>query len=319
MKSLKNITLAAVLLLCFFVGNHEAKALTISPVTIEVTGDPGQTLHGELEMLNEQAGDKTFFSSFENFEPSGDTGSPKFIGGGNGLATWLGTETSVLLATGETKKVPFTITIPNDAEPGGYFAAIFWGEQDPKIEAAGEVAIGGKLGVLILLRVSGDIPEAAGIKDFALVGSRLQTDLPVAFQYRFANSGGDRVVPLGDITIKNMFGGTAATVSANINEGSVLPNSTRKFEPVWGNLAGATTTTSFFGTVKNQLSDFHFGLYKANLSVVYGATNQTVSDSLWFLLVPWQLLSIVFITIIILIVLLKQYNAWIISKSKKST
>jgi hypothetical protein len=319
MKSLKNITLVAVLLLCFLVGSNHVQALTISPVTIEVTGDPGQTLHGELEMLNEQAGDKTFFSSFENFEPSGDTGSPKFIGGSNGLATWLGTETSVLLATGETKKVPFTITIPNDAEPGGYFAAIFWGEQDPKIEAAGEVAIGGKLGVLILLRVSGDIPEAAGIKDFALIGSRLQTDLPVAFQYRFANSGGDRVVPLGDITIKNMFGGTAATVSANINEGSVLPNSTRKFEPVWDSQAGATTTASFFGTVKSQLSDFHFGFYKANLSVVYGATNQTVNDSLWFLLVPWQLLLVVLIVVVALIVLLKRYNAWIISKSKKSS
>ena len=29
-------------------------ALTISPVRMEISGDPGQTLQGELELLNEQ-------------------------------------------------------------------------------------------------------------------------------------------------------------------------------------------------------------------------------------------------------------------------
>jgi hypothetical protein len=44
------------------------EALTISPVKVEITGDPGQTLNGELELLNEQAFTKTFFASFENFD-----------------------------------------------------------------------------------------------------------------------------------------------------------------------------------------------------------------------------------------------------------
>ncbi len=320
MKSIKNITVVSLLLVCFLLGAESAAALTISPVKVEVTGDPGQTLRGELELLNEQPGQKTFFTSFENFEPSGDTGSPKFIGKKDGLATWLGADLSVVIATGETIKVPYTITIPSDAEAGGYFAAIFFGEQDPSTQLAGEVAIGGKLGVLILLRVAGDIVEQAGISEFTVSeGSKLKSGLPIGLSYRFSNSGGDRAVPLGDIVIKNMFGGTAATVAANINEGSVLPNSARKFQTMWGEPMVANTKTSFFTTAKKQLTDFHFGFYKANLSLVYGATNQTASDSFWFAIVPWQLLLLVLGALLIAIFMLKKYNSWIISKSNKKS
>jgi hypothetical protein len=317
MKSIKNIAFVPLLLACFFVGVESASALTISPVKIEVSGNPGQTLRGELELLNEQAGAKTFFSSFENFEPSGDTGSPKFVGAEDGLATWLGSQPNVTVSTGETVKVPFTIAIPAEAEAGGYFAAIFWGEQDPSIKAAGEVAIGGKLGVLILLRVNGDIVEEAGITEFGMFeGGKFKVGLPVNFSYRFSNSGGDRVVPLGDINISNTFGRQTATIPANINEGSVLPNSARRFQALWGETTASST--GFFTTAKKQFIDFHLGFYKAELSLVYGATNQSATDSIWFIIFPWQLLVIVLVILILLKVILKRYNSWIISKSKSN-
>ena len=315
MKSSKQILAAIFLLICFVVGTPSASALTISPVKVEVTGDPGQTLRGELELLNEQEGTKTFYSSFENFEPSGDTGSPKFVGGGEGLATWLQTEASVSIATGETVKVPYTITIPADTEPGGYFSAIFWGEQDPTTQVSGEVAIGGKLGVLILLRVAGDIEEEAGISEFGIDnGNKIQSGIPINFSYRFANSGGDRVVPLGDITIKNTLAMETATIPANINEGSVLPNSARKFQALWGE--SATSSLGFFEAAKKQFQDFHFGFYKAELAVVYGATNQTADASFWFFIMPWQLLLLVLFTLLLAKFVLRRYNSWIISKSK---
>lgn len=317
MKSLKHIAFLSIAILCFLVGIQSTEALTISPVKVEVTGDPGQTLRGEIELLNEQSQPKTFFSSFENFEPSGDTGSPKFIGASGGLATWLQAEPSALVKAGETVKIPYTITIPAGTEPGGYFAAIFWGEQDPSAQESGEVAIGGKLGVLILLRVAGDIEEAAGISEFGFSNnSKLQVGLPITFTYRFANSGGDRVVPLGDILIKNTFGGLSEKLSANLTEGSVLPNSARKFQITWGTALTENESRSFFDEVSNQFKNFHFGWYKAELSVVYGATNQTATDSFSFLIVPWQLLLVSLAGLVMGIAILKKYNSWIISKSK---
>lgn len=316
MKSRTHIGVAALILIGFSLSVSTASALTISPVKVEVSGEPGQTLRGELELLNEQAEGKVFFSSFENFEPSGDSGSPKFVGSDTGLATWLQTENSVSVATGETVKVPYTITIPAEAEAGGYFAAIFWGEQDPTVVTAGEVAIGGKLGVLILLRVNGDIVEEAGITEFSTQDNdKLKTGTPINFSYKFSNSGGDRVVPLGDITISNTFGGETAVISANGTEGSVLPGSARRFQATWGETTG-TSTSGFFSIVKQQATDFHFGIYTATLAVVYGATNQTATSEFMFVIIPWQLLLMVVLFLLLALFLLKRYNAWIISKSQ---
>ena len=110
-----------VVLVCSIISAHEALALTVSPVRVEITGNPGQTLKGEMEILNEQQDTKVFYSSFENFEPSGDTGSPRFVGNTGNLSTWIKTNERIDITPGEKIIVPYTITIPQDAEPGGYY------------------------------------------------------------------------------------------------------------------------------------------------------------------------------------------------------
>lgn len=314
LMKLTRLTLFVFVSLTIF-GAHNAQALTISPVRVEITGNPGQTLRGEMEILNEQGETKTFFSSFENFEPSGDTGSPRFVGNSGNLSTWLSTNTRIDIAPNEKQIIPFTIAIPADAEPGGYFSAIFWGSQDPKTQEAGEVAIGGKLGVLILLRVAGDIHEEAGLSEFvAADGKRLLTAVPVTIGYRFTNKGDDRVVPLGDIVIKNTFGMEVESLKANESEGNVLPNSSRKFQVIWSKDA-PKDIQGFLANAKAQLANFHFGFYRAQAAIVWGSTNKVETASTWFFLFPWQSLSIVAIGLILVYFLLRRYNAWIISRS----
>lgn len=297
----------------FFV--PEAYALTISPVKVEVSGDPGQTLRGEIELYNEQADTKTLYSSFENFEPSGDTGSPHFVGADSGLATWLSTNEVVSVESNQKQKVPYTITIPADAEPGGYFAAVFFGAQNPRELEGGEVAIGGKLGMLILLRVEGNVPESGGVSEFGeALNRRVISALPAAFSYRFANTGGDRVVPLGDVVITNIFGGETARIKANVNEGSVLPASSRKFETFWGD--PSLEAKGFFDTIRYQVREFHFGVYTATLDIVWGEHNQHELVPYWFIFFPWQLVIAVLAILIALAVGLRQYNAWIIARSR---
>jgi hypothetical protein len=311
---MKQVFILCLLAVAIFVlGAPATFALTISPVRIEVSGDPGQSLRGELEIFNEQTDTKRFFSSFENFEPSGDTGSPHFIGRDGGLATWFSTENSFDIAPQQKKVIPYFINIPKDVEPGGYFAAIFWGEQDPGELSAGEVSIGGKLGVLILLRVNGDIDEAAGLTDFQS-DNKVYGDVPVSFSYRFTNDGGDRVVPLGDIVIKNMFGAVTKSISANKLEGNVLPGSSRKFTALWGD--DVTPPSGFFETLKHQVRNFHIGMYTAHLKVVYGTENQSANASYTFFLFPWHLLATTIGLLVILFVLLRQYNKWIIARSR---
>lgn len=273
-------------------------ALTVSPAKIEITADPGQTVRGEIELFNEQEETKTFYASYENFESRGDSGAPYFIGSKNGLATWVSTAPEVTLASGERIQVPYTISIPTNTKPGGYFAAIFFGSQPAQGTGGGEVTIGGKIGVLVLLKVSGEVEESAGLVDFStLNGQRFFSTLPVALEYGFNNTGGDRVVPRGEIKVKNTLQLTSATLLANENEGSVLPNSTRRFEVIWGAKQGEDERRGFFETAFMQVTDFHFGWYSAHAKLTWGESAQTASATYNFFIIPWQLLTIVLLLI----------------------
>ncbi|MEK7592168.1 MAG: hypothetical protein AAB508_02105 [Patescibacteria group bacterium] len=306
-------------------------ALTVSPARVEITGDPGTTLQGEISLFNEQEGARTFFTSFENFEPSGDTGAPHFIGRKNGLATWIQAESKVMLASGQRAVVPFLITIPQNAEPGGYFAAVFFGSQEPEATGGGQVSVGGKIGVLILLRVSGEVEEGGGLLAFTTKEKqKFFSTLPVAFAYRINNTGGDRTVPHGEVTIKNTLQITSAKLLANDKEGSVLPNSTRKFEVIWGEVSQPANTTEqnteypgFFEMAGKQWSDFHFGWYTANLNLVWGDdASQTANAAYHFFIIPWQLLIIVLLIVLFFGFVgrigLKKYNRYIIVQATRN-
>lgn len=291
-----------------------ASALTISPTKIEVAVDPGQTAIGEIEVFNEQQEAKTFYTTFENFEPRGETGAPYFVGSDTGLASWIESTKSFEIQPGEKMVVPYTITVPADTTAGGYFAGIFFGSQPPASSGESEVSIGGKVGTLVLLRVNGDITEEGGLLDFKAGESRFMSSLPVAFSYRFNNNGGDRVVPKGQLTIKNSFFQTAAELPVNTSEGSVLPNSIRKFETIWSD-GELQKDASFFETAKYQLTHFHMGVYTAVLDITWGESNQLGVAKTWFIVLPWQLLILVGVGLIALSQGLRLYNKLIISRA----
>ncbi len=172
------------LLLAIFGFTIPVHALTVSPAKVEITADPGETVSGKIEIFNEQGETKTFFTSFENFESRGDSGAPYFTGDEDGLATWIQSAASVNITSGERLEVPYSITIPSNTKPGGYFAAIFFGSQPPVGTSGGEVTIGGKIGVLVLLRVAGDVDESAGLATFGSKGGkRFFSSLPVTLEY----------------------------------------------------------------------------------------------------------------------------------------
>ena len=314
-------------------------ALTISPIRMEISGDPGQTLGGTIELFNEQDETKTFYSSAANFEARGDSGAPYFLPDTNkGLASWISVKESVALKAGERTKIPFTIQIPRGVEAGGYFAAILWGTSPNGQQGGGQVSIGGKLGVLILLSVKGEIKEGGGLLDLKIEESgRFVNSLPIKFVYRFSNDGSERTKPTGELKIKNLFGFTTVTLNANPQSGNVLPGSIRKFSIVWSGedqqdktavMATEETATDgqgFFAAVKNQWKNFALGPYKAELNLSYGklseaeATNKAEA-SYRFFVVPWQLLSIIIAILGIIgffaFVGLKKYNRWIIKKAQ---
>lgn len=317
-----------ILFLCtaVFLPFHFALALTITPVRMEASGDPGQMLTGELELYNELSEAKTFYSSADNFEAREESGAPFFLGEKKGLAVWIKTEEKVSLEPLERKTIPYSITIPPDATPGGHFAAILWGTAPPSEGTKDQVAIGGRLGMLIMLKVSGAVMESGGLLEFGPKEKLVLFDsLPIAFTYRFNNTGGDRINLKGDVIIKNIFGFISAVLPANPNANNVLPGSARKFEVLWGEEAASEGKTSWFEkfteTLKKQWSHFAFGRYKAELSLIYGAANISAGANAYVFVFPWQLLSVLLLVLLVVLLLLraivKKYNRWIVQTAMR--
>ena len=308
-----------------------AHALTITPIRYEIQGDPGQTLKEEMTLVNETKTAQTYYASFANFEAQGDSGSPTFIDPREGLGTWMATDVaSINLAPGQQKVVPFTITIPKNAEPGGHFAAIFWGTSFGS--KPGELTIGAKTGLLVLLTVNGDIAESAGLVDFQTHNKKhFFRALPVGFQYRFSNQGGDRVKPDGNIVVRSIFGWRVQKINANPFDGNVLPGTTRKFTTEWAKkdsvadrdeVAALGAPYSFTKTLAYEWHNFALGIFRAKLDAQFGATAQHIkSKSVYFVVVPWELLLVCIVVgtplYFILRAMLRKYNRAIIRRAQQ--
>ncbi len=326
LKHRVTLVLFVLVLLCFGLYPTSAKALTITPTRFEVRGNPGETLNEELLLINETTRTETYYPSFSNFEAQGESGTPAFVEPKNDLGTWIKTvDDSVTLTAGQQKKVPFKITIPNNAEPGGHFAVIFWGTS-PGGNAG--LSIGAKTGVLVLLSVNGDVKEAGGLLNFNTANKQFfYNTLPVSFEYRFKNDGGDRIKPTGQITIRDSVFFPAEYLNANPVEGNALPHSIRKINIDWIKYERPSNYTPpknfisrFFSDTYFQWKNFAFGLYSANLNLEYGTQGAHEKKTVFFFVFPWQLLLVLCVIFIIVFwggkKLITRYNKFIIEKAR---
>lgn len=309
-----------------------ANATIVSPARLEIEGDPGETVMGKCSVINDSEAAQTYYSSTENFEAEGETGNPRFVESDDGLADWITVLPDISVESKGRKDIAFTVDIPKDAGVGGHFAALFWGSQPPKEKEAGTVAIGQKVGVLVFLRVRGEVIEKGDITEFrAFHEKKMYDSLPIDMLFRFENAGNDRLKPLGDIEIVNMFGSIRETIPANKKQGSVLPESVRKFYTSWGREdleelekrgeEMPETNDSFWIKARKQAANFALGKYTARLKLKYGLQGHEVSRDYSFYVIPWQLLSLaaaallVFLSLAVL--LIKKYNRWIVRRYQK--
>jgi hypothetical protein len=293
-------------------------ALTITPIRIEIAGDPGQVLTREMSLINDKDTNETYYVSYLNFEAQGETGNPAFVEPKDDLGTWMTAPESVILAPKESKTVSIKITIPKNAEPGGHFAAIFWGTV-PRTSNTNSVSIGAK--------INGQVNENGGIIEFGTLNKQtFFTALPVSFYYRFQNLGGDRVKPQGEVKMKDILWITEKSIPGNPVDGNILPNSIRKFETVWQGKDGPTPREekdqgNFFTKVGYEWRNFAFGYYRAKLSLAYGTNDEVSNATFSFWVFPWHLLIV--ITIFLLIIffvgrkLLIIYHRRVVEQAKK--
>lgn len=288
-----------------------ASALTVSPVVIEYEVDPGDTIVGTIKLRNEGTVSETFYPFSQDFIAGDEAGTPAFVDSSTrSMSDWVTFDRDpIVLGGGQDELIVYRIRIPQNAAPGGYFGGLLFSTSRPDASAEGIGAVG-VTGPIVLIRVSGNIVEQGAVTDFTANPSS-GTSLPIEFTTRFQNSGTVHLKPAGFVRIKNMFGGTSAIVPMNEKEGNVLPGSARQFATTWQKTDLAENASELAKEWKN----FGFGPYSATLIMNYGEQNSVVSATTSFWVMPWMLVVLFAILVVIAVLLIMQYNKWIVAKA----
>jgi hypothetical protein len=308
--------LGAAFFLFLLLPGGRARALTVSPVLFDMDIAPGASAQAKIVLTNETDEPQTFSFLAENFIASGEEGAQTYIHEEEltGLASWVYPDRpEVSLDPGKSADFPFLIRVPEDAEPGGHYAAIFFsrGSGDGAPSAKGGVGITEQVGVLLLVRVPGNIMEQSNVESFRMARGAVLHRLPAEFELRVRNTGSVHVRPTGTLVIRNMIGMTVARLPANPKQSAVLPGSVRKIENAWQKTV--PRGDGFWAEAANEWRNFALGRYTASVELAYGSRQEQIrSQDVHFWVIPWRILLLALGVFMAFVILVKIYNAIVV-------
>lgn len=226
--------------------------------------------------------------SMQKFIPQGDSGRVLFLPleDTSGLPDWLFLDAPTLtLRSGESRTLQVSLRVPNEATPGGHYAAIFLTQTGLTQDADQNVSAIPRIGVLVFATVNGNVVERIALAD-ARVEQLSASHLPARFIVEVENQGNIHVQPKVSIEIANVFGKTIATLDANEADGRILPGSKRIFFQEWNRNTG-NDGVGFWHELQQEWQNGGIGWYEARVHVssrVGDAGEAQIRFQIW----PWR-------------------------------
>lgn len=281
---------------------YASSAITLSPPTSEIILQPGQTYTSSFRVYN--TGDETL--NYEAYvtgylATSDDAGTLSFqydevdtSSGYSTIADWitLGSETGTIEPgdeSGDGTYINYTITVPEDATPGGQYAAIM--VEQIVDEAAGEnvaVTSVARNAFLIYATVAGDLTETANISNNNIAGFFI--DNKISASSMVENTGNVHGTVSYTLQVFPLFSDEEVYTNEEDPETHIIYPGTKYFN-----------STSWDETPS-------MGIYKVVQTVtLFGETSTT--ERIVVVCPLWLILVIVFIIVFIVV--------WLIFRSKK--
>ncbi len=278
----------------------DSLTITITPPLIKNSMAPGQAWRSAVKVVNNNTQELKIYMHVMDFQGGAEDGTVEFIDPNSETGTssdhllsrWLEIESGpVTIPAGQSADVPFTIIVPDSAEPGGHYAAILAGTNPPDDKVSGSVIrVSSLLATLLLVSVKGDTKEDGAIREFSS-DREWYTQPDAKFTVRFENKGNVHIQPQGVITIYDWRGREKGSITINhyTEFGNVLPGGIRRWEYDWQGEAGLLDN----------------GRYRAELILTYGEEGrQTVSQTIYFWVVDIVPLAVILGSILFFILMI---------------
>jgi len=227
-----------------------------------------------------------------------------------GIGSWIDMFAyEVGLKPHEVKKIPFTITLPDNVDVGDHMGGII--VQEVSRGPAGTnkegmtMSIVTRVGVRIYLTVPGERVEDISIEEFNKLFVKeesgffrkfLDLNYYTQFILNLKNNGNVRIEPEVKVKIKNIFGQTVDELGGQL--GMVFPKKSSNIFLRWN-------------------KNLFFGRYTAEAEVVYSDTVEPATTKIVFWAIPYKILTLLG-ALIIIIVLLRLVILYFMELSKES-
>lgn len=314
------ISLATFFLSGFFIEKAEAQSnsitFSVTPPLIQLSVEPGGRWASSVKIVNGGKSNIDIYATPVNFEARGEGGLAKFVpiikddrSEGMTSAEWIDVRRGPYSVPAESGvNIPFMISVPEDASPGGHYSALLIGTEPVNDPTEGSVVrVSSLVTSLILMRVEGDVIESGFVREFRTDAGWYKRP-EAGFMVNFQNDGTVHLRPRGVIEIYNMWGKSRGTIPINTGSqfGNVLPDSSRSFSFRW----------------EGEGSLLEAGRYTANLTMVYGTDgSRSVSETVNFWVLPiiplLVVLSITVFLILIFVGFIRFYVKRVLAYEKK--
>lgn len=267
--------------------NSQIRGLEVGPFLLDLDVPKGGTIDSEVVLTNRSSAPLVIFVTPRDFLP-GVEGQPQFVPDvvindpTFSLAQWINvkTETQFTIPPEQSRKVPFSLNPPENAEQGTHYGALLFSYVGQN--ATGNASeIQQSIGTIILVRY-GEARENGTVE---LNPNRrfLWNADKVTFANTFQNTGNVHVQPKGEVYIKNMWGEIIETPFINRDAANILPKTERTFINTW------------------YPSTFAFGRYTTETVLTYGRGRLEARDKVIIWVLPWYLLLALGIIILIIL------------------
>ncbi len=220
-------------------GKIEVGDFVVGPGKIEVRVKPGEVVTHKISVTNRISENRIFSLEVEDITGSSDGGSSVSLSGDErgpySLRDYISfPENSFELELGERAWIPITISIPKDAEPGGFYGSVLVstlqaGAQGDLVPRSPIIA---RVGSLFFVTVEGDAFVEGETKEISTPGNKWWYEKgPIELGILYENTGSLHVNPYGEISVTNMFGEEVGYME--LEPWFVLPKSLRIREFTW--------------------------------------------------------------------------------------
>ena len=266
----------------------------VGPGRAEIEVRPGQTVVYEISVANRISDGRRFELEVEDISGSEDgTRAVVFLGDTTGPQTVKDfisfPKNSFSLDLGERARIPVTISVPADAEPGGYYGGVLVStvKDDGVDEGAGSARspIIARIGTLFFITVPGETVKSGEVKGLSLARPSWWFEKgPIDMRILYENTGSVHLNPYGELRITNLFGEEVGFVE--LEPWFVLPKSLRTRDISWNR-------------------ELLFGRYTVTAAINRGYDDVIDEFTLTFWVLPWKVVGGIFLTLFIILFTLR--------------